>query len=159
MRTELSLSLPRRLFLGVGTAAVAAVMTGAWKEKRHAAKIHVGPGCGCCHGWVEHVRGTNRFDVTVVEEEDIVAFKRKVGVPAPLSSCHTALIAGFVVEGHVPASDILRLIDARSSTIVGIAAPGMPLGSPGMEVTSGNKDEFEVLAFDRASNVTVFARH
>lgn len=157
MRTEPS--LPRRLFLGVGAAVIASAMTGAWKEKRHTAKIHVGPGCGCCHGWVEHLRSTNRFDLTVVEEEDIVAFKRKAGVPAPLSSCHTALIGGFVVEGHVPASDILRLIEGRSPTIAGIAAPGMPLGSPGMEVASGRKDEFEVLAFDKASNVTVFAKH
>ena len=140
-------------------AAGAMMMTGAWKEKRYIAQVHVGPGCGCCHAWVEHLRNAKRFDVTVVEEQDIGALKRKAGVPAPLSSCHTALIAGYVIEGHVPAIDILRLVEGRSSTIIGIAAPGMPVGSPGMEVASGRKEEFEVLAFDKASTVTVFARY
>jgi hypothetical protein len=95
----------------------------------------------------------------VVEEEDIVAFKRKAGVPAPFSSCHTALIAGYVIEGHVPASDILRLIDAKPAEVLGLAAPGMPVGSPGMEVPSGARESYEVLAFGKSRDTTVFAKH
>ena len=115
--------------------------------------------CGCCGVWVEHLR-SNGFQVKV---EDLApaklrALSNEAGVTPELSSCHTAKIGGYVVEGHVPATDIKKLLIERPA-VAGITAPGMPVGSPGMEVASGRKDPYDVIAFTKDGKRTVFARH
>ena len=112
------------------------------------------PGCGCCGKWAEIARSAG-FEISISDRADMAAFKRAQGLPEQLASCHTTLVDGYVVEGHVPIPAVQRLLRERPS-IKGIAVPGMPLGSPGMEVPNGTKEAFEVLAFDAAGKVTPF---
>lgn len=116
------------------------------------------PTCGCCAGWVEHMADAG-FQVRThdVSERELMEIKRDRGVPAHLSSCHTATVEGYSLEGHVPAGDVRRLLDARPD-IRGIAVPGMPVGSPGMEF-DGRQDSYQVIAFDEAGGEQVFSRH
>lgn len=113
------------------------------------------PNCGCCTAWADHLRA-NGFAVTVVEDGQINRLKAKLGVPSALASCHTAEIDGFVIEGHVPASAIRRLLEQRPS-VRGLAVPGMPVGSPGMEVEGTPDDRYDVIAFGPRGQ-SVFAR-
>lgn len=112
--------------------------------------------CGCCGKWLEHVK-QNRFDVKSVISDDMQAIKEKYGVPDKLASCHTAVVDGYIIEGHVPAEDIQKLLQLKPK-IAGIAAPGMPLGSPGMEM-GGQKDAYRVISFDKDGYLEVFAEH
>jgi hypothetical protein len=112
------------------------------------------PGCGCCLGWVAHLNRAG-FKTTVIESADRLKNSK---VPVSARSCHTASVAGYLIEGHVPVEDIKRLLRERPK-IVGIAAPGMPSGSPGMEVPSGAVTPYDVVAFDAAGKTTVFASH
>lgn len=116
-------------------------------------------GCGCCHGWVERMRQSGQFRATMTDEADMPALKRRLGVPDDLVACHTALAEGFVIEGHVPAADIERLLSERPAGIRGLAVPGMPVGSPGMEARDGTADVFDVVAFGDNGTRRVFARH
>ena len=109
--------------------------------------------CGCCANWVEHLRRSG-FAPTSTNVDDITAVKNKHNVPAQARSCHTALVEGYVVEGHVPAAQIQRLLKDRPA-IRGLAVPGMPIGSPGME--GPNARPYDVLAFDKNGRTTVFA--
>ncbi|UCF21600.1 MAG: DUF411 domain-containing protein [Gemmatimonadota bacterium] len=118
--------------------------------------VYKSPMCGCCSKWVEHLEA-NGFAVTVIDTEEMSAIKSRYGVGPELESCHTGLVDGYVIEGHVPADLILKLLEERPS-IAGIAVPGMPTGSPGMEVPSGQKDPYDVLAFDKDGNTKVYAR-
>jgi len=102
---------------------------------------------------------TGRLRVTLVDVPDLPAYKQQVGLPAGLGSCHTTLVDGYVIEGHVPSEDILRLLEDRPSGVKGIAVPGMPRGSPGMEQPNGAKDSYEVIAFKADGSQSVFARH
>ena len=111
--------------------------------------------CGCCGKWVEHVRAAG-FEAKVVETPRMDEVKSRLGVPAPLRSCHTAVVGGYVVEGHVPASDIRALL-ARKPKVAGLAAPGMPPGSPGMDVPGS--PAYTVYAFGRDGATAAFARH
>jgi hypothetical protein len=113
------------------------------------------PGCGCCLGWVAHMRKAG-FKTTVSESAQ--RKQNTPGIPVSARSCHTASIDGYLVEGHVPVEDVKRLLRERPK-IVGIAAPGMPAGSPGMEVPSGQITPYDVVAFDTAAKLTVFASH
>lgn len=115
--------------------------------------VHKDPNCGCCAGWVEHLRG-NGFAVTVTETADLQPIKTKLGVPAQLAACHTAEIMGYTIEGHVPAQAILRLISEKPKA-TGLAVPGMPVGSPGME--GGKPEPYDVILFGDGSS-KVFAR-
>lgn len=121
-------------------------------------KVSRDVGCPCCHVWTDLMGKTGRFKVTLIDVPDLPAYKHKVGVPAGLGSCHTALVDGFVVEGHVPSEDILRLLEERPVGVKGIAVPGMPRGSPGMEQPNGAVDPYEVIAFG-GSGQSVFATH
>jgi len=114
--------------------------------------------CGCCKDWVAHVRAAGH-DVTVhdVSRTALVERKRDLGLDPGLAACHTAVVEGYVVEGHVPASDIERLLEERPD-IAGIAVPGMPLGSPGMEY-GARVDSFKVVAFDAQGGMKVFASY
>ena len=113
------------------------------------------PWCGCCAAWGDHMRDAG-FSVRVTEMEDLAALKARYGVTAELASCHTALIGGYVVEGHVPAADVARLLKERPEA-TGLAVPGMPVGSPGMEMGS-EQDPYEVVLFGSGTRET-FARY
>ncbi len=106
------------------------------------ATVYRSPSCGCCEEWVAYLK-SNGFDATVVPTDDLSAVKAKMHVPAEMQSCHTALIGGYVVEGHVPVEAIAKLL-AEKPQIMGIAVPGMPEGSPGMP---GPKEPFTAYAF------------
>lgn len=114
------------------------------------------PNCGCCGKWAEHMRA-NGFTVKEVSSADMGEVKADAGVPQKLGSCHTAKVGGYVVEGHVPASDVRRMLLERPA-IVGLSAPGMPLGSPGMEGPYP-ADRYDVISFDREGATAVFASH
>jgi hypothetical protein len=117
--------------------------------------VYKTPTCGCCHKWVEHMKAAG-FQVREVDMEDITEVKQASGVPMSLRTCHTALIDGYVVEGHVPA-DLVKKLLAEKPKVAGIAVPGMPMGSPGMEM-DGMKDPYEVLLFDKSGKTTVYAK-
>ena len=112
--------------------------------------------CGCCKSWVEHLR-EHAFEVVAKDTSDVGAVKRAGRVPDRLYSCHTAFVEGYVIEGHVPAADIQRLLKDKPK-VAGLAVPGMPAGSPGMEVP-GRTDRYDVVAFNRDGTTRVFARH
>lgn len=114
------------------------------------------PNCGCCGNWVAHVR-TAGFPVEVIEVADVAPLKTRLGVPDALASCHTAEIGGYVVEGHVPAEAIKRLLAERPKA-TGLAVAGMPVGSPGMEVRGQTPDSYEVVIFS-AGRQNIFARY
>ncbi len=105
--------------------------------------VHKDPNCGCCSGWVRHLQ-QNGFATKVIETVELDAVKKRLGVPDDLASCHTAEIAGYVIEGHVPASAVRRLLAERPAAS-GLAVPGMPVGSPGME--GGAPEPYEVVMF------------
>ncbi|HSR15779.1 MAG TPA: DUF411 domain-containing protein, partial [Gemmatimonadales bacterium] len=113
------------------------------------------PTCGCCGKWIEHMQAAG-FKVRTVDMDDITEVKQASGVPMKLRTCHTALVDGYVVEGHVPA-DLVRRMLAEKPKMAGIAVPGMPLGSPGME-QGDMKDPYEVLLFDKSGKTTVYAK-
>lgn len=112
--------------------------------------------CGCCAHWVEHMKKAG-FDVTVQTVDDVTPIARRLGVPDNLRSCHTSQIDGYVVEGHVPATDVKKLLAAKPKA-VGIAVPGMPAGSPGMH-HSGRSEPYQTILFDKSGKRTVFASH
>lgn len=114
------------------------------------------PNCGCCKEWVEHLR-KHAFDVTAKDTSDVGVVKRAGRVPESLYSCHTAFVNGYVIEGHVPAADIQRLLREKPK-VAGLAVPGMPIGSPGMEI-GNRKDAYDVIAFNRDGTTRVFAKH
>ena len=116
--------------------------------------MHRSAGCGCCLKWADAARAAG-FDVSVVNSADIMAFKAEHGVPDSLVSCHTTLAGDYVIEGHVPFDAVQRLLKQQPK-IRGIAVPGMPIGAPGMEVPSGEKQPFEVMAFDAAGKTRPF---
>lgn len=118
--------------------------------------MHKDPNCGCCGQWAEHLQA-NGFRVKTVKERDMDSVKRRFAVPQRLTSCHTAKVGGYVIEGHVPASAIKRLLREKPA-VAGLAVPGMPLGSPGMEVP-GKKDPYDVVAFDKAGKAAVYESH
>ena len=132
-----------------------------------AAKVHAAPvrdvtvyktpWCGCCGGWVTHMRRAG-FRVQVIEREDLAPIRARYGVPAALASCHTATAGGYVLEGHVPAADVARLLKETPKAL-GLAVPGMPLGSPGMESPTGERQPFETLLLLPGGGSRVFARH
>lgn len=119
-------------------------------------RVWKSPTCGCCGGWVDHLREAG-FAVEVEDVQDLASVKAEHGVAPHLQSCHTALVDGFVVEGHVPADDIRKLLEERPE-VAGLAVPGMPVGSPGMEY-GDQVDPYDVLTFDAEGATTVWASH
>ena len=131
-----------------------AATAAAVSQARHIT-VHKTPTCGCCGDWVEHVTAEG-FSVTVHEHDDLTPIRQRLGIPFQLSSCHSAEVDGYALEGHVPASDIERLLSERPDAI-GLSVPGMPAGSPGMEV-EGYSQPYATLLFD-AQTATIFNRH
>ena len=154
--------LTRREWLARALASTAAITLGG--EQALAATlapptlvtVHKDKSCSCCEKWVTHMRASG-FRVVVRDEADLDAVKDKLGVPGPLRSCHTALVGGYLIEGHVPASDVRRVVSTRPK-IVGLAVPGMPTGTPGMEGPRG-PERYEVLSFDARGKTAVYAKH
>ena len=147
------MKLKKRLSLIIAPLALLACAQAA-----AAATIEVvkSPYCGCCTGWVEHLRA-NGFTVRVIDTEDVAQVAQRLGVPERLRSCHTARVEGYVIEGHVPAADIERLLRERPQA-AGLAVPGMPVGSPGME-QGGRRQPYATTLFHRDGRQQVFARH
>ncbi len=120
-------------------------------------QVYKSPTCGCCANWVKHLQD-NGFATRVVEIADLTDTKTKNGVPGAAQSCHTATVDGYVLEGHVPAADVQRLLKDRPA-VLGLAVPGMPIGSPGMEVPGVKAVAYNVMSFDRAGKLAVYASH
>lgn len=118
--------------------------------------VYKTPTCGCCSKWIAHLRAAG-FTVRATDLEDLEPIRRDWKVPRTLASCHTAKVGGYVIEGHVPAADIRRLLEQRPR-IDGLSVPGMPIGSPGME-QGGAVERYDVLGFNAAGETLVFARH
>jgi len=146
--------MDRRTLLLSGLATVA-FGGRALADDQPVMMVYKSPTCGCCGDWVEHVEAAG-FRVAVQNMPDVTAVKTRLGVPQALWSCHTALVGDYVVEGHVPAEDIARML-TETPQITGIAVPGMPAGSPGMEVP-GYSQAYDVYAFSPDSR-SVFASH
>src|SRR6476469_7803800 len=115
--------------------------------------VYKTPTCGCCGGWVKHMNEQG-YACSVTEQADLSDVKVKYGVPANLQSCHTSLVGGYVIEGHVPAEDVRRLLREKPA-IVGLAAPGMPAASPGMDVPGS--PGYDVIAFEKDGRQRVYA--
>lgn len=117
--------------------------------------VYKDPYCGCCSAWIDHMKAAG-FEVKFEDRSDVNRIKQSLGLPRELASCHTALIDGYVIEGHVPAADVKRLLEEKPA-VVGIAVPGMPMGSPGME--GPTSQPYSVVSFTREGRTTVFSRH
>ena len=125
-------------------ALLAAACTGAAQAAPYV--MFRDPGCGCCHKWAEHVRTGLQAEVEMREDVPMTQVKANRGIPVELASCHTMEVEGYVIEGHVPAADIQRLLRERPESVKGLAVAGMPLGSPGMEM-GGRTQPYQVIAF------------
>lgn len=137
-----------------------AYLTQASEEGAHLDRmiVYKSPTCGCCSLWIEHLE-RNGFEVEVRDNPAMMPIKQEMGVPNEMVSCHTGVIAGRIVEGHVPADVIRDFLEDEEAygKWAGIAVPGMPVGSPGMEVEGRAADPYDVVAFDRQGNTAVFA--
>ena len=120
-------------------------------------EVFKSPTCGCCAQWVEHMRKSG-FNVRTTDVNDLTVIKKSRGVPADVQSCHTAVINGYVVEGHVPPADVHRMLKEKPA-IAGIAVGGMPIGSPGMETPYVKAEPYNVMSFDKSGATRVFAKH
>jgi hypothetical protein len=118
--------------------------------------IYKSPYCGCCTAWAEQVEQAG-FDVTVVEQTDNGLLRKKHAISPELTSCHTAIVEGYAIEGHVPVADIKRLLREKP-VIAGLAVPGMPASSPGMDLP-GNSDPYQVIAFDKKGKKQVYNQY
>ena len=129
--------------------------TAEMRAQRLSMIVHRDPGCGCCEAWAQLARNAG-FDARIVDEPDMAAVKRRLAVPQALASCHTAVAENLVFEGHVPLAQVRRLLDTRPGGISGLAVPGMPVGSPGMEMPDGRREPYQVLAFDGSGRTSLF---
>ena len=118
--------------------------------------VYKSPTCGCCNKWIDHLKA-NGFAVRSHDTADVVQHKQRLGIPPGYDSCHTAQVGGYVIEGHVPARDIKRLLKEKPQAR-GLTVPGMPIGSPGMEQGS-HKDLYEVILLDKQGTPRVYSRY
>lgn len=153
MRTAFT-STRRAFVAGLAGAALAGPLHAA--EELPKVEVTKDPSCGCCSAWVDHLKRAG-FPVAVVETDDMDRVKRRLGVPKPIVSCHTGEVSGYVIEGHVPAPAIRRLLAERPQA-TGLSVPGMPVGSPGMEVEGLEPDTYEVVLFGPLGQ-RIFARY
>ena len=146
------------LAIGFIVIAIALSSTTATAEAAEGLNITVyrDPACSCCGGWIDYL-STQGFTPKVIMTADMEALKQQQGVPSELASCHTAVIQNYVIEGHVPAEDIKRLL-AEHPRVKGIAVPGMPIGTPGME-SGETHDTFSVISFDQQGNTKAFNQY
>lgn len=150
--------MKRRNFIAM-SAAAAGVLAGApafAAPNLPTVEVFKTPYCGCCEAWVEHLKGAG-FPVKVTVVEDTAPVRKRHGIRDELGSCHTGVVSGYALEGHVPASDVKRLLAAKPNA-AGLAVPGMPAGSPGMEA-GGRKEPFDVLLVDKSGRTSVYASY
>src|SRR6266478_2629806 len=140
--TDIDFSLTRRSALFVAVASLLQTST-LFAGEKQVITVHKDPTCSCCSGWVQHLRQAG-FDTKVLDTRDLDAVKKRLGVPDDLAACHTAEVAGYIIEGHVPAAALKRFL-AEKPNAVGLAVPGMPIGSPGME--GGSPEPYQVVLF------------
>lgn len=156
--------MQRRQFIQTSSFALAAMSSGslsAWAKVQPTVEVWKTATCGCCHDWVAHLQANGFTVVTHDVSETAKAAKRaSVGIPVQLGSCHTALVDGYALEGHVPASDVHRLLKERPKA-AGLSVPGMPMGAPGMDgpVYGGRKDSYASLLVRRDGTSSVFQAH
>lgn len=145
----------RGVLIGLGGLLVAAPLRAAAETRLPPMAVTKDPNCGCCAAWVEHIRAAG-FPVEVTVGA-VAPLKAKLGVPRALASCHTAQVGGYVIEGHVPADAIKRLLVVKPAAR-GLAVPGMPTGAPGMEVPDHEPDTYDVMQFG-PGGIQTFARY
>lgn len=145
----------KRWLSRMGSVALLAAAFSPVAMATNAIDAYRDPSCGCCGAWISYLRAQG-YTVTVHEDQAMAAVKTRLGVPADAASCHTAVIDGYVIEGHVPVEDIRRLL-AEHPNARGLAAPGMPMGSPGMEM--GKPERYDVVLFERDGSSRVVATH
>jgi hypothetical protein len=149
--------MKRRVVLTSLAAATAALaLPAAAKGALPPVQVFKNPSCGCCGAWVDHMKAAG-FAVKVTEVDDTSVARKKYGLPDRFGSCHTAVVGGYVVEGHVPANDVKKML-AMKPVAVGLAVPGMPVGSPGMEMGS-RKDPYQVLLVAQDGRERVFSTY
>lgn len=149
------MGLTRRSILLGGATALLLAQARVASAAKSTIKVTKDPNCGCCEDWADHLRKED-FTVNVVESAKLNQLKARLGVPADLRSCHTAEVDGYIIEGHVPAKAIRRLLTERPQ-VRGLAVPGMPVGSPGMEIEGRPAETYSVIAFGPAGQ-KIYAR-
>jgi hypothetical protein len=148
----------RRIALVIATWLLLVPVVGITAQpSKPAIEVYKDPSCGCCSLWIEHLR-SHGFTAKAIDSSTMDQIKDARGVPKQARSCHTGVVNGYVIEGHVPAADILRLLTERPR-VAGLAVPGMPIGSPGMEVAGVKPQKYDVLAFTKDGATRVFASH
>ena len=176
----MDIQLTRRMFVRASIAAAGLAAAGCVPERREAAgseaangaadaggnaapalqraamTVYRDPSCGCCEAWAGIARNAG-YQIELIDHPDMAAIKRQYGVPDELGSCHTTIVDGYAIEGHVPLGEVDQLLKERPAGVKGLAVPGMPRGSPGMEMPDGSSDRFQVLAFDAAGRTSVFS--
>ena len=149
--------MKRRIFLKTGgaLALLAALPTQAIEPSR-TVQVYKSASCGCCGDWAKHMRSAG-FTVQVTDVADTAAMRKRLGMPDRFGSCHTATVGGYAIEGHVPAAEVKRLLDLKTKAI-GLAVPGMPPSSPGIDVP-GRRDPYQVLLIGVSGQSSVFATY
>ena len=142
------------LALTLTTGAATPSRVGA-DPKQPVITVYKDASCGCCKSWIEHLI-KHGYRVDAKDSPDMTEIKRSLGVPEGLTACHTAVVNGYLIEGHVPAADIARLLKTKPK-VAGLAVPGMPMGSPGME--GPRTQHYQVLSFDKAGKTRIFASY
>jgi hypothetical protein len=142
-------------FLALALTTGAAPLPTDGAEKKPTITVYKDPDCGCCKSWIEHLI-KHGYRVDAKDTPAMTEIKRTLGVPEGLTACHTAVVDGYLIEGHVPAADIARLLKDKPK-VAGLAVPGMPMGSPGME--GPRTQHYQVLSFDKAGKTKVFASY
>ncbi|WP_422412701.1 MULTISPECIES: DUF411 domain-containing protein [unclassified Endozoicomonas] len=145
----------KALFLG--TAVLMSFMLAKAEESLPTVMLYKTPACGCCKQWAKHME-ENGFKVMSHDVPSTATYRARAGIPKGMESCHTAFIGDYAIEGHVPATDIKRLLSEKPAGVNGLTVPGMPLGSPGMEY-GDRKDPYQVIGFTKDGNTSVFANH
>ncbi len=149
--------MQRRTFLHAALLLGAIPTVGFAKTSLPVIEVYKTPTCGCCTDWLDHLRA-NGFKVNAHNVQDTGPYRAKFGVPQSLGSCHTGTIGDYALEGHVPAADIKRLL-AEKPKAKGLAVPGMPMGSPGMEVAGEPADAYDVLLFQADGKYKVYSHY
>jgi hypothetical protein len=159
MRAIASYLYRRITLVAVCGVAIAAVLLTPTAEAASAAPeitVYRDPSCSCCGGWIDYLAAQG-FQPTNIPTPNVDALKQQYGVPEDLTSCHTAIVNGYVIEGHVPVDDIKRLL-AEQPNVAGITVPGMPVGTPGME-SGDEREPFTVFSFDQQGNTEIFNQY
>lgn len=146
----------RHIVNALAAGAAAAVLPAFAVNQLPRVEVFKSPTCGCCGAWVDHLKAAG-FTVKVIEVDDTTVTRKRYGLPDTFGSCHTGIVNRYVVEGHVPAAEVKRLLVLKPKAI-GLAVPGMPPGSPGMEV-GDRQDPYDVFLIDKSGRATVFAHY